>query len=179
MSVRVPVIAVVGWSGSGKTTFLVKVVAILREEGLRVGIIKHSGHARAALDVEGKDSWRYGQVGADPVVVSSGRQYTVIRDTPRPRTLDELAGEIADTCDVIIAEGFRHEASCVIEFRRAAFRDEPIMEPEYLRGLITDDERAREEMASYGIPTFDLDDHAGVAALIRDIHDGEGCSHAC
>jgi len=48
---EVPVISFIGWSGSGKTTFLEQVVRYLSRDGLRVGILKHHGHT-TTVDVE-------------------------------------------------------------------------------------------------------------------------------
>ncbi|MCG8401805.1 MAG: molybdopterin-guanine dinucleotide biosynthesis protein MobB, partial [Firmicutes bacterium] len=39
--IAVPILSVVGWSGTGKTTFLEKLVTRLKERGYRVGFIKH------------------------------------------------------------------------------------------------------------------------------------------
>lgn len=55
----VPVITVTGWSNSGKTTFVTRVVGLLTDMGVRVGVIKHHGHKTGGVDVEGKDSWKY------------------------------------------------------------------------------------------------------------------------
>src|SRR6266404_3111645 len=47
-----------GWSGNGKTTFLVKLLPELAARGPRVSTVKHAHHA---LDVDkpGKDGWRH------------------------------------------------------------------------------------------------------------------------
>lgn len=44
----VPVITVTGWSNSGKTTFVTRVVGLLTDMGVRVGVIKHHGHKTEA-----------------------------------------------------------------------------------------------------------------------------------
>lgn len=69
----VPVITVTGWSNSGKTTFATRVVDLLSDMGIRVGVIKHHGHKTGGVDVEGKDSWKYAQ-GLVPIRSFSARQ---------------------------------------------------------------------------------------------------------
>lgn len=71
---KVPyVFAVCGVKNSGKTTYLEKLVAALKEHGVRVGVIKHDGHEFEG-DVPGTDSSRMYQAGADATVVFSDGQ---------------------------------------------------------------------------------------------------------
>lgn len=51
----VPVYSVVAWSGTGKTTFIEKLVPALKCRGLRVACIKHDVH-EFQVDKPGKDS---------------------------------------------------------------------------------------------------------------------------
>ena len=39
------VIGLAGWSGAGKTTLLTRLIPHLREQGLRVSVIKHAHHS--------------------------------------------------------------------------------------------------------------------------------------
>src|ERR1700747_1491636 len=66
-------IGLAGWSGAGKTTLLTRVIPHLREQGLRVSVIKHAHHT-FDVDVPGKDSWRHREAGAEEVLVSSGHR---------------------------------------------------------------------------------------------------------
>lgn len=162
-----PVISIVGWSGSGKTTFLEKVVVALGASGLRVGIIKHHAHT-TSIDIEGKDSWRYGQAGANPVVVSSPAEYSIIRKAPVEKTLAELAAEIADECDLILTEGYRDQAATIIEFRRSTHRSDAICSLEKLCALVCDDASTRTQAEAAGVAAFDLNDPQGVALYIEN-----------
>ena len=157
----------VGWSGAGKTTFLERVVAELSARGLRVGVIKHHGHASpSSLDVEGKDSWRYAQAGARAVAVSSATEYQVHRAVERERSLDELVAEVGPGCDIVIAEGFRTEPVNPIEFSRAAVSEEPILDPRKLVAAVTDSERLSEAAAVEGVPVFGLDEPEALADFL-------------
>lgn len=62
----VPVITVTGWSNSGKTTFVTRVVGLLTDMGsasASPSITAQDG----GVDVEAMDSWKYAQAGANPV----------------------------------------------------------------------------------------------------------------
>lgn len=53
----IPYVSFSAKSGTGKTTYLEKLVACLKEKGLRIALIKHDAHG-FELDQPGKDSYR-------------------------------------------------------------------------------------------------------------------------
>lgn len=98
MSGRERVIGVVGWSGSGKTTLIERLIPILRAAGLRVGVLKHSGHPHP-LHPPGTDTARLQLAGADPVGFETpvGSQWT--RLGAAGPTLPPAG------CDLLLVEG--------------------------------------------------------------------------
>jgi molybdopterin-guanine dinucleotide biosynthesis protein B len=102
----VPVIAIVGKSGSGKTVIMEKLIAEFKARGYRVGAIKHA-HQTVELDAPGKDSWRYSQAGSDAAVVSSPARITIFKSLDRELSLEETALLLGDGYDLILAEGFK------------------------------------------------------------------------
>lgn len=162
------VISIIGWSGSGKTTFLEKIVAILSVQGLRVGVIKHHGH-ESTVDVEGKDTWRYEQAGAHSVIVSSPSEYAIIRKTSREKTLAELVALIDSECDVLFTEGYRDQARYIVEFSRRDHRLEGIIEVRCLTALISDNESLISQARKRDVPVFALDDYEEFARFVREL----------
>jgi len=65
-------VAFSGPSNSGKTTLIEKLANILTKE-YKVLVIKHDPKDKAKFDVEGKDSYKFFQTGADTVVLSPTR----------------------------------------------------------------------------------------------------------
>ena len=171
----VPVITVTGWSNSGKTTFFTRVVEILTEAGINVGVIKHHGHKAETVDQKGKDSWKYAQAGANPVVLSSAVQYAIFRSTPDGEvTRDELIAQIADEVDFVIVEGFRAAAEGAVELSRKATGKGPKLEPEERIALISDDEDLVASVKAEGKPTFGLEDFEQVARYFCDLAGVDG-----
>ena len=164
----VPVVAFVGWSGSGKTRFAEQVVGALCDLGVAVGVIKHHGHDDSPLDAAGKDSWRYAQAGAVPVIVSGASEYLVSRRVQRERSLAELVAEIAPECQLIVVEGYRQQAGHIIEFMREGHRAQRIIaaDDQRLLAMVTDSAEAAAEMAAVDKPCFDLYDVGAVARYI-------------
>lgn len=104
-----PMIQIAGYSNSGKTTLVEKLVMRLSKEKLRVGTIKHHGHGGDLATVDsGKDSQKHRQAGAVvSAAVSKGNlQLNVARDEQwEANELIALYSQFP--LDVIIIEGFK------------------------------------------------------------------------
>ncbi len=101
MNKRVAV-AFTGPSGSGKTALVEKVAKVLIEER-KVAIIKNDPKDKAVFDVEGKDSYKFSQTGAE-VVVTSPTRTTYF--SQREKTLDDIVSMINDF-DILLVEGLK------------------------------------------------------------------------
>jgi molybdopterin-guanine dinucleotide biosynthesis protein B len=167
---RPRVVAFIGRSGSGKTTLLEGVIAELAARGYRVGTVKHHGHD-IELDVPRKDSWRHTQAGAVATVVSNPSQFALVRRVERERTLAELV-ELMPDVDVVLAEGFRAQATACVEVLRAACSIEPVCDADELSAIVTDVPAAslppalREAVADGRVARFALDDVAGITDAV-------------
>lgn len=117
---RVPIVGFVAYSGTGKTTLLLRLIPLLKAKGLRVGLIKHSHHS-FEIDYPGKDSFELRQAGASPVMLCSSLRRAMVTEliTPKEPVLDdELAYYDQDLVDLILVEGFKREAFPKIEVCR-------------------------------------------------------------
>lgn len=103
---NIPLVAFAAYSGTGKTTLIEKLIAVLKEKGLRLAVIKHDGH-RFEIDREGKDSWRFTQAGASVTIISCAEQTAYMEQRSLP--LDRLLGMVHDV-DLILVEGYKNEA---------------------------------------------------------------------
>ena len=168
---EVPVITMTGWSNSGKTTFTTRVVELLTSMGIRVGVIKHHGHKAGGVDVEGKDSWKYTQAGANPVILSASDQYAIFVSTPQGElSREELVAKIADDVDLVIVEGFRAEADGAVEvYRNAAGHPDPKLASEERIALVTDNVALADQVRAEGKPVFGLDEFEAVARYFLEL----------
>jgi len=97
-------VAFTGPSNSGKTTLIVKVSEALKREGKKVAIIKNDPKDKATFDVEGKDSHKFSQTGAE-VVVTSPQRTTFL--SKRHKELDEII-ELFNEFDFLLVEGLKN-----------------------------------------------------------------------
>lgn len=103
------ILQVAGYSNSGKTTLVEKLVAAMTKENLRVGTIKHHGHGGelATLD-SGKDSWKHRQAGAivSGAVSKGTLQLNIVRaESWEANELISLYSQFS--LDVVVIEGFK------------------------------------------------------------------------
>jgi molybdopterin molybdotransferase len=162
LGVRPSVISFVARSGTGKTTFLEKLIPELKARGLRVGVLKHHAHA-TPFDVPGKDSYRLAQAGADVVVGACAVQVAVFHQENGAADLDGLIARHFGGLDLVLAEGFKQGGHPKIEIHRAAagqVSGKLLCEPGELIALVTDEPLAND------VSQFDLDDAAGVADFL-------------
>lgn len=156
---RPPVISCVAKSGSGKTTFLEKLIPELKARGLRVGLLKHHAHA-TPFDLPGKDTYRLAQAGAEVVVGACPVQVAVFRQEDGTIDLDSVITRHLGEQDLVLTEGFKRGDYPKVEIHRAAHNSELLCDPDELLALVTD------EPLAYQVPQFDLDDATGVAEFL-------------
>ena len=155
------VLGIAGFSGSGKTVLIEKLVPLLSAAGLRVSLVKHAHH-EFDVDHQGKDSWRHRRAGCSEVLVSSSRRWALrhaLRGERAP-PLDELLRHLSP-CDLVLVEGFKHDPIDRIEVHRAG-GDRPLLHPNDPRVIAV----ATDEPLPTALPQFHLDDARAVADFI-------------
>ena len=63
-----PLVGFAAFSGTGKTTLLLKLLPLLKASGQRIAVVKHAHHS-FDMDYPGKDSYRLRAAGADEIAV--------------------------------------------------------------------------------------------------------------
>ena len=98
-------VAFTGPSNSGKTTLILKIARkLIHEYSKEVAIIKHDPKDKARFDVEGKDSYKFSDTGAE-VIVTSPTRTTYF--SARQKELDEMI-RLFDNFDILLVEGLKN-----------------------------------------------------------------------
>jgi molybdopterin-guanine dinucleotide biosynthesis protein MobB len=127
-----PLLGFVAYSGTGKTTLLCKLIPLLRQQGLRIGVIKHAHHD-FDIDYPKKDSYEIRKSGAERVLITSHQRTAIIIEHPdmgdKPSLTDALATIPSEGLDLLLIEGFKQVAYPKIELHREAL-NKPYLYPE-------------------------------------------------
>ncbi|WP_035300814.1 molybdopterin-guanine dinucleotide biosynthesis protein B [Brevibacillus thermoruber] len=161
------VLQVVGYSDSGKTTLLTRLIPLLEQTGLRVGVIKHDGGHDFEWDRPGKDTWRYREAGASLVAIASRTKTAMLELNPVP--LPVLVERMADAgADLVLVEGFKREDyEKLVVLREPAHREllEAVTRPVAVASW--------EPFEHPALPVYAIDDAAGIAAFVRALYNKE------
>ena len=154
-------IGFIGYSNSGKTTLIEKLIPRFRARGLSVSAIKNAHHG-FDMDRPGKDSFRYRESGAGQVLIATTERWALLTETPTGHaTLEDLLAELAP-CDLVIVEGFKSEGRIPrIEVRRSTVSDPPLFphDPNVIAV-------AADFALDCPLPVLDLNDADKIAAFI-------------
>lgn len=95
-------VAFTGPSNSGKTTIIQKVASVLLNN-YKVAIIKHDPKDKARFDIDGKDSFKFFQTGAEVAVVSPNRTTYF---SHKSQSIKEMI-DVFDDFDFLLVEGLK------------------------------------------------------------------------
>lgn len=152
------IISFVGFSGSGKTTFIEQLIKEIKRRGFSVAVIKHDAH-RFQMDKEGKDTYRFYEAGSDCVAISSEEKLAVIKRCDSCPDVHEMIDLLPGSYDVIIVEGYRMSDLPKIGVSRAETGKGLSLPLSELCAVITDEEIT-------GLPVFELTAYKEVAEYI-------------
>ena len=100
---NLPVFGICGYSNSGKTTLIERLVPHLSARGLKAAVVKHSDH-RIDVDCPGKDSDRFFRSGADVFFQSMDENFFRFHNEAHTRLLSSVPA-IARRYDIVLVEG--------------------------------------------------------------------------
>ena len=115
-----PVLGFAEYSGTGKTSLLVKLLPLMKLQGLRVAMIKHAHHD-FDIDKPGKDSFELRKAGAGQVLIASAKRSALITEYEiqvEPKLNDLIDQLDLENTDLILIEGYRHLSFPKIELHR-------------------------------------------------------------
>ncbi|MBN9931107.1 molybdopterin-guanine dinucleotide biosynthesis protein B [Pantoea agglomerans] len=160
-----PILAIVGWSGTGKTTLLQQVLPILGAKGIRAGLIKHTHH-QMDVDTPGKDSYLLRKAGASQVIVASSERWALMCETPEKQSINLpylLSRMDHATLEVVLVEGFKDEPVPKIVLWRAGIKGgiEELLDEQVIAV-------ASDQKLTLNVPVLDINRPYSVADFIAD-----------
>jgi molybdopterin-guanine dinucleotide biosynthesis protein B len=159
-----PIIGIVGWKKSGKTTLTVRLVEEFARRGLKVATVKHAHHGFQIDDAEA-DSARHRRAGAGQVAVVSAKRWALVTEldgADEPDFADVIA--MLAPCDLIVVEGYKSAPIPKIEARRAVALTRTPLAPADPQVIAIAADHAVADAGA--LPVFDLDDIVAIADLV-------------
>lgn len=158
-----PAFGISGWKNSGKTGLTVRLVSELTARGYRISTVKHAHHD-FDIDKPGADSFRHREAGAGEVAIVSGARFAImneLRGAAEP-TLAEILTRLAP-CDLVLVEGYKHEAIPKIELRRLEAKNREPLAPNdpHIVAIASD-----HPLETQALPVFDLNDTTSISDFI-------------
>ncbi len=162
---KVPVLGFAAYSGTGKTTLLVKLLPLMKLQGLRVAMIKQTHHD-FEIDKPGKDSYELRKAGANQVLIASEKRCALVTEYEKPVASDlvELVNKLdLDNIDLVLVEGFKNKSFPKIELHRAAAASKLIFpEDDNVIAVASD-----ESLDTGDLPLLNLNETEEVAGFIN------------
>jgi molybdopterin-guanine dinucleotide biosynthesis protein B len=106
MSEKKPVVAVIGYKNSGKTTVLEEIVQNLTKNGYNVATAKHISSKGFSMDIKGKDTWKHSAAGANPVIIVSDKETVILTKKGYSKFSLHWLFTLTSRVDVVVLEGF-------------------------------------------------------------------------
>jgi len=125
MEKKTPVlVGFAGFSNTGKTTLISRLIPFFTEKGLKVATLKHAGHG-FDMDRPGKDTHKHKSAGASSVMIVGPESMALIRDMEKRPSVPELVSAYLWDADIVLVEGFKGEDHPKVE----VLGDDPAARP--------------------------------------------------
>jgi len=98
-----PIFGICGFSGSGKTNLIEKLVPLLSADGLKVAVVKYDAHG-VVVDTPGKDSDRFFRSGADVLLHSPEEEFFRVHPSDNSELSYTLLS-LSRRYDLVLVEG--------------------------------------------------------------------------
>jgi len=174
---NVPLLGFAAFSGTGKTTLLEQLIPKLNQANIRVAMVKHTHHEKFDIDKPGKDSYRLRKAGAQQMLVASAKRWALMVEQPPQDIMQDpdlfalLPHLDLSKTDLILVEGFKHEAISKIELHRPE-RHRPLLYPDdsNIIAIATDHNNlAGEHPDALHCPLLDINNISQITTFISQL----------
>ena len=159
------IFGIVGWSGSGKTELVIRLIPELIARGFSVSSMKHTHHG-FDIDRPGKDSYRHREAGAKEVMVTSSVRWALLHELQGDpeHDMEDLIARMAPV-DILLIEGFKSHKHPKLEVFRADVGKSLLAREDDTVIAVASDAASLDGIS---VPLFDLDDIKAIADFVQD-----------
>ena len=147
------IVSVIGWSGSGKTTFIEGAIGECARRGIAAAAIKKSRHA-ADLPPDAKDSSRFRAAGALPSIYLSDTEMVALSAPPAAMDAETIAA-LCPGAEIVFCEGLAVPEAAILLIAGDAENETALKRPlDEIALLAARAPSLRALAAARGIPSF-------------------------
>ena len=123
------IFGICGWSGSGKTDLICRLIKYFTKQKLIVSTIKHTHH-NFEIDKKGKDSFKHRENGAYEVLIGGSSNFALIHSGIKSTeyNIHNLKKKLSKENDLILVEGFKKSDLPKIEVYYSCLNKEVLWE---------------------------------------------------
>lgn len=162
---KIPALGFAAFSGTGKTTLLIKIIPFFKERNYKIGVIKHAHHA-FDIDKKGKDSYELRKAGASHMLITSDSRWALMVEN-NGSDEEELNRHISrlekENVDLILVEGFKSAYIPKIELHRASLGHPLICENDKNIIAVACDDKLK---MNINLPILDINDYKMIVDYI-------------
>ncbi|MCK5901547.1 MAG: molybdopterin-guanine dinucleotide biosynthesis protein B [Cocleimonas sp.] len=169
--ISLPLLGFAAYSGTGKTTLLCQLIPLLKEKGIKIGVIKHAHH-HFDIDHPKKDSYELRKAGAETLLIASHKRTAIIiehaHEPQDPSLVTALNKMPMDNLDLLLVEGFKHADFPKIELHRKLL-EKPYLYPDDDNIIAIATDYPLEQQTHPPIPKyqFDINEPKSIADFIE------------
>ena len=156
---------IVGWSGSGKTDLICRIIKNLTKKKLKIYSVKHSHH-NFQIDKEGKDSFKHLESGSKEVLIFNEYKFAIVSRKKKEKIyLKDVIKKFSKNVDIILVEGMKHTSFNKIEvFRTTINKPLLCLKDKNIKALVYD--KVTEEIEKLNLPMFQFKEPNKISAFI-------------
>ncbi|MFD1175725.1 molybdopterin-guanine dinucleotide biosynthesis protein B [Paenibacillus puldeungensis] len=160
-----PVVQIVGFKNSGKTTLITRLLHLFNGMNLKVAVIKHDVHG-FEVDREGTDTYLFRETGAAAAAIVSPWRTAIVEEQETP--LSELIEHFA-AYDLILVEGFKQAHYPKLVLLRGPEDVALLEQSNHICAIVQSElaeKRLSDEQAYFNLPCFQRNEMERIAQFI-------------
>ena len=159
------VFGIVGWSGSGKTHLICRIIKYLNNKKLNISSIKHSHH-NFEVDKKGKDSYEHLRSGSNEVVIYNEYKFAMITKKKNKQiNLKDIINKFSTDTDIILIEGLKKGPTKKIEvFKDSIKKPLLCLNDNNIKALVFD--KISPKISQISLPKFHIDETIKISSFI-------------
>ncbi len=159
------VFGIVGWSGSGKTDLICRIIQSFKRKNICVASLKHSHH-NFEVDKEGKDSFNHLRSGSNEVIIYNEKKFAMISSIKKKKiTLANILKKFSSENQIILIEGMKKNKIPKIEVIRSSLKKPYLfIDDTSVKAIVFDNEDKKSPKTN--LPKFNFSETEKISSFI-------------